>query len=168
MLKQKIDIKKICISAVLTALCYVVTIFVSIPISSTGYINLSDFFIVFTTIAIDPLCGLFVAGIAPALADLTLGYYVYIPFTIISKVLESLLCHLLFNKINNNGKYILIFLSGLVMALIYLIPDLIVLGFDQYLVGFVNVIFNTIQGIVGIFIALGVKQVFKKINYKIN
>ena len=81
---NKINVKRICIGGILTALCYVFTMFVSIPLSSTGYINLSDFFIIFTTISIDPICGLLVACIGPALADLTLGYYVYIPFTIVA------------------------------------------------------------------------------------
>lgn len=162
MLNKKITVKKICISAIITALCYVFTMFVSFPISSTGYINLSDFFIVFTTIAIDPICGFIVAIIGPALADLTLGYYIYIPFTIISKALECLAVHLLFNKINGRIKYLLIFISSLLMASVYIIPDLLVLGFDNYLVGFINLGLNFLQGTVGIILGLIVYHIFKK------
>ena len=49
------------------------------------------------------------------------------------------------------------------MALVYIIPDLIVLGFDQYLVSFVNFGFNFLQGIVGLILGLIVHQIFKKI-----
>lgn len=162
MLNKKITIKKICISAILASLCYVFTMFISIPLSSTGYINLSDFFIVFTTICIDPLCGLLVSIIGPSLADLTLGYYIYIPFTVLAKVLECIVVHLLFNKINNKSKYLLIFISSIVMASIYIMPDLIVLGFDQIIVALINFLFNTIQGIVGVILGLIIYKIFKK------
>ena len=104
---KKLNVKKICLGGILIALTYVFTMFISIPLSSTGYINLSDFFIVFTTISIDPVCGLLVSIIAPALADLTLGYFIYIPFTILSKFLEFLLIYLIFYKINGKIKYLL-------------------------------------------------------------
>ena len=160
---NKLNVKKICLGGILIALTYVFTMFISIPLSSTGYINLSDFFIIFTTISIDPVCGLLVSIIAPALADLTLGYFIYIPFTILSKFLEFLVVYLIYYKIKGNIKYGLLWLGALVMALVYIIPDLIVLGFDQYLVSFVNFGFNFLQGIFGLILGLIVHQVFKKI-----
>lgn len=159
---KKLNVKKICLGGILIALTYVFTMFISIPLSSTGYINLSDFFIVFTTISIDPVCGLLVSIIAPALADLTLGYFIYIPFTILSKFLEFLLIYLIFYKINGKIKYLLLWLGAFVMALVYIIPDLIVLGFDQYLVAFINFGFNFLQGLVGLVLGLIIHQVFKR------
>ena len=159
---KKINVKRICLGGILIALTYVFTMFVSIPLSSTGYINLSDFFIVFTTISVDPVCGLLVSVIAPALADLSLGYFIYIPFTILAKGLEFLLIYLIFYKIKGNWKYALLFLGALVMAATYIIPDLIALGFDQYLVALLNFIFNFLQGIVGLVLGLIVHHIFKK------
>lgn len=159
---KKLSVKKICLGGILIALTYVFTMFISIPLSSTGYINLSDFFIVFTTISLDPICGLLVSIIAPALADLTLGYFIYIPFTVLSKFLEFLVVYLIFYKIKGNIKYALLWLGALVMALVYIVPDLIVLGFDQYLVALVNFGFNFLQGMVGLILGLIVHQIFKK------
>ena len=159
---KKLSVKKICLGGIFIALTYVFTMFISIPLSSTGYINLSDFFIVFTTISLDPICGLLVSIIAPALADLTLGYFIYIPFTILSKFLEFLVVYLIFNKIKGNIKYALLWLGAFVMALVYIVPDLIVLGFDQYLVALVNFGFNFLQGMVGLILGLIVHQIFKK------
>ena len=162
---KKINVKRICLGGILIALTYVFTMFVSIPLSSTGYINLSDFFIIFTTISIDPICGLLVALIAPALADLTLGYFIYIPFTIISKGLEFLFAYLINKNVKSNLKFGILWISPLMMALVYIIPDLIVLGFDQYIASFINLGFNFLQGIVGLILALILNQVF--IKYKI-
>lgn len=159
---KKLSVKKICLGGIFIALTYVFTMFISIPLSSTGYINLSDFFIVFTTISLDPICGLLVSIIAPALADLTLGYFIYIPFTVLSKFLEFLVVYLIFYKVKGNIKYGLLWLGALVMALVYIVPDLIVLGFDQYLVALVNFGFNFLQGMVGLILGLIVHQVFKK------
>ena len=164
MLKKKIATKQVCVGAIIVALCYVFTTFISIPISSTGYINLSDMFIVLTTISIDPIVGLIVAVIAPALADLTLGYFIYIPFTVLSKSIECLFVYLLFNKIKGKIKYILIFISSIAMASIYIIPDLIVLGIDNWITGLINFALNSLQGIVGISLALVFHQIFKKLN----
>ena len=163
---KKISIKKICLSAILVALTYVCTMFISIPLSSSGYINLSDFFIVLITIGIDPTVGLLVAIIAPALADLTLGYYLYIGFTVVSKALEWLLCYLIFNKIKGNIKYVFALVPGIAMALVYLIPDLIVLGKENFVVCIINLLFNSLQGIVGMILALIINKVFIKLDIK--
>jgi len=48
------------------------------------------------------------------------------------------------------------------MASIYIIPDLIVLGFDQIIVALINFLFNTIQGIVGVILLLIIYKIFKK------
>ena len=163
---KKISIKKICLGAILVALTYVCTMFISIPLSSSGYINLSDFFIVLTTLAIDPTVGLLVAIIAPALADLTLGYYIYIGFTVISKALEWFLCYLIFYKIKGNIKYLLAFIPGVAMALVYFIPDIIVLGKENYITCLINVLFNSLQGIVGMILGLALNKVFTKLDIK--
>lgn len=159
----KLNVKKICISAIFVALCYVLTTFVSIPLSSAGYINLSDFFVVFTTLSLDPVCGLIVSVIAPSLADLTLGYYLYIPFTILAKGLECILIYLIFYKVKGGLKYPLLIIPAFVMAAVYFIPDIIVLGSENYISCFINLGFNTLQGVVGLILGISVRLFLKKI-----
>ena len=95
---KKFDVKRICQCAILAAIGYVVTIFISIPLSNAGYLNLSDMIISLTTLLFGPLSGIVVGSIFASMADLTLGYYLYIPFTIISKSLEVIFINLILNK----------------------------------------------------------------------
>ncbi len=146
----------------MTALCYVITMFVSIPLANSGgYLNLSDFLIVLTTIVLGPFYGIIVALIAPALADLTLGYGLYIPFTIVSKVLEAVIVYVLYNKNRTISRYILVFFAGIAMASIYMIPDYITYE-KEFIPVLINLGFNSLQGTVGIILAIIVEKIFIK------
>ena len=160
---KKFDVKRICQCGILAAIGYVVTIFISIPLSSAGYLNLSDMVISLTTLLFGPVSGIIVGSIFAGMADLTLGYYLYIPFTIVSKSLEVVFIHLVLNKIKYKWKYLLIFIPSFIMALVYVIPDFIVLGFNSYLLVLSNLLFNFIQGLVGIILSLVLYNILKKV-----
>lgn len=91
------------LTAVFTALCTVVTMFVLVPDPATkGYINVGDSIIFLCAVMMGPIPALFVGGIGSMLADLLLGYVAWAPFTLVIKGLEGLICgalaHRLFAK----------------------------------------------------------------------
>jgi uncharacterized membrane protein len=162
MTKKRLIILKLSITALMTALIYVITAFLPIPYAGgSGYLNFSDGLIMFTTIFIGPVEGISSAIISCALADLTAGAANFIPFTIIAKGLEALICYLLFKLLKNHNilKYISCLIAPLFMILTYMISYLIMFG-KEYLI---NSIFDLIQGIAGTILSIILIKAFGKI-----
>ncbi len=82
-------IKLICISAMLSALIFAATFLVKIPLP-VGYVHVGDG-IVFLASALLPLpYAMLSAAIGVALADLCSGYAIYIPVTVLIRILTVL------------------------------------------------------------------------------
>ncbi len=133
------------------AMTFVITLVVSIPLPLIGYFNLSDATIFLGAIFIDPLGGAIAGAIGASLADITLGYGAYAPFTFFIKFIEALVTGLLFNKIHHRIHYIALFIGGFIMASLYLIPDSIFYDGNGNI--FVNYFFNLVQGTINALIA---------------
>ncbi len=166
MTKSRLIILKISITALMTALIYVITAFLPIPYAGgSGYLNFSDGLIMFTTIFLGPIEGISSAIISCSLADLTAGSANFIPFTIVAKGLESLSCYFLFKLLKNHKimKYLSCLIAPLFMVLTYMIAYLIMFG-KEYLV---NSLFDLIQGIAGTILSIVLLKAFEKINLNI-
>ena len=102
-MNRKIEILyKIAYIAFLSALIFIATYFIKIPyFNNSGYFNLSDGLIIFTSIYFGPIVGIFSSLISTSLADLLSGFAICIPFTIVAKGLESLLSFLLYYNSNH-------------------------------------------------------------------
>ena len=84
-----IHIKHVCISAMLAALAFVATFLIKIPLP-IGYVHIGDG-IVFLASALLPLPYAMVASaVGVGLADLCAGYAIYIPITVIIRILTVL------------------------------------------------------------------------------
>lgn len=81
-----------------TALVCVGTL-ISIP-SGLGYKNLGDVFVIFAALFFGPYAGAISGGIGAALSDAILGYYNYVPFTLVIKAIEGLVAGLLFRLLS--------------------------------------------------------------------
>lgn len=82
-------IKLICISAMLSALVFVATFLVKIPLP-VGYVHIGDG-IVFLASALLPLpYAMIASAVGVGLADLCSGYAIYIPITVIIRILTVL------------------------------------------------------------------------------
>lgn len=82
--------KKICITALFTALILVATAYIKIPIA-LGYIHLGDLFIIISAFFLPiELCAP-AAMLGAGLADLIAGYVNYIPITILAKGLMAVI-----------------------------------------------------------------------------
>ena len=157
------DPKNIGIVAVFSALAFVATRFLQIPILQTGgYLNFGEAIIYISAILFGSTVGGLVGAIGPALADITSPYAAFAPFTLIIKGIEGFIVGKISSKDDNKLKRILGVLTGgsimvvgyyLVEISIFLIPPAIAL---------VEVPFNIIQFIVGGIIAIILTDRLKK------
>ncbi|MBO5374303.1 MAG: ECF transporter S component [Clostridia bacterium] len=149
-------IYKLSLTAMFTALVFVATYFIAIPMPAVGYVNLGDAFIILCTFIIGPVCGAVCGGIGAMLADLMLGYAIYAPATIIIKSLMAIACYFVYKLVSTLTKHPFGFILGgfvaeLVMVLGYFLFE------GVFLIGFagaiVNIPFNSIQGFLSIIVA---------------
>lgn len=147
--------------SVLTSLTIVITLVLIIPLpSNSGYLNLSDALIMIASNVTSPLGGFIVGALSGGICDLVAGYGAYIPFTIFIKGIEGYLAGYLFKKLNNKTlKYLSLFICGLLMGILYFIPDFIYYGVS---VALLNLPLNILQGILGATIASLIILLIKK------
>jgi len=171
-------IYQMCLIAVFTALDFVITYFVAIPIKlsgiGSGYFNFSDVIIFVVSALIGPWAGGFVGGVSGCLSDLSLGYGIFAPYTLVIKFAEGVVAGFIFKGLKKIGKEskiqniwksgVAFIIGGLVMALLYMIPDYVTYvqtaiadpNGANYLPVFIDLAFNTIQGILNAFIGCAV------------
>jgi len=161
------------VTAIFAALSYVVTIWLPIPLPGTsgaGYLNLSDVFVFIIAALVNPWIGGLVGGISGMLADLTLGYGYFAPFTLMIKFIEGIVAGYLFRAFTSVGddskktylwkSMVAFIIGGLIMAALYMIPDYITYIMipgenpgNGYLFIFFDLGFNSIQGVVDAIVA---------------
>ena len=81
-------LRKTVISGVFCAMIFVLTMFVKIPVGA-GYIHFADTLVYIGSALLGPI-GMVAGAIGEALADAVGGFAVYVPFTLIIKVLIAL------------------------------------------------------------------------------
>lgn len=157
--KSGLNTRKIAITALMTALETVATMFLMIPIPATsGYFNVGEAIIYFTALMFGPFSGAFVGGVGAALADLLGGYSAFAPVTFLSKGLEGYLvgASFLWLRRKSNAKLTLkkvisIILGGIVMITGYFIYESLIWGIEPALV---EVPLNFLQMVFGLVIAI--------------
>lgn len=151
---------KITTTAIFAALSFVCTAFLPIPIASgQGYINFSDAFIFLIASLISPLTGGCVGALSGSMSDIVAGYGSFAPYTAAIKFIEGIVAGYLFILLRRilNGKktryisFVSFFIGGLVMAFLYMIPDLIMYTKE---VAFIDLPFNILQGVVNAVVAI--------------
>jgi uncharacterized membrane protein len=86
--------------AIFTALNFIVTYWIQVPIPATGgYINIGDITVMFTALLFGPIIGGFAGGVGPMLSDIFSPYIIYAPATLLIKGIEGFLIGL-----NSNPK----------------------------------------------------------------
>ena len=83
-------IKKLCFTALLTALTFVFTAYLHIP-SANGYVHVGDGIIFLAACLLPVKYALFVGGTGALLADCLTGYAIFAPASVIIKCLSVLL-----------------------------------------------------------------------------
>ena len=82
-------IRKLVLSALMAALCTIMTMVIQVPSPMQGYVNLGDCAVLISAWMLGPLYGGAAAGIGSALADLLSGYAHYVPGTFAIKFLMA-------------------------------------------------------------------------------
>lgn len=163
LMRNKI-VLKMTMSAMFIAIAYLLTAFAAIPFPlGNGYINFGDAIIMFSSIVLGPVYGALVGAIAGALADLTVGGFLFIPFTIIAKAGEALLSGYLHKIFPSFLKWLAYIIGAIWMVITYFFCYLILYG-NAALVGS---LFDLIQATTGIIMVIVLENIYLRI-YKPN
>lgn len=145
-MKNRIHTRKIVLSALLCAMVYIGTC-IAIPTPLFGNVNFGDAILMIGGWLMGLPFGLFLC-IGSALADLTMGYAVYIPATLVIKLLTVLSAVLLWRALSRLPviwrSMIAAFASELFTVFGYYLFESVFL-FDSFLAAAVNIPFNLLQ-----------------------
>lgn len=172
-MKINVLIKQICNTALMSALIFVATYFISIPyFGGIGYFNLSECLIIFSTIYFGPFVGILSGIIGCGLGDLAAGFANFIPFTIVAKGLEALLAFILYKILKDHKylKYLSFFTPFIAMVLTYFVSYIILYGIEYALN---STLFDVVQGVIGGAVGLVLYKLFsstylKRYQYFVN
>ncbi len=129
------NVLTISIIAIFTALNFVATYWIQIPIPATGgYINVGDTAVMFTALIFGPIIGGVAGGVGPMLADMFSPYIIYAPATLIIKGLEGFLIGLISNPRHRVGRVsyrdvLAVITGGILIPLGYFIYEAFILRF---------------------------------------
>lgn len=144
-------LKQLILTALLMALCMVTTMAVQIPILGGGYIHPGDCFVLLSGIILGPGYGFLAAGIGSALADITLGFSIFAPATLVIKGLMALIVGFWPSR-----KPLLILLSFIlaesVMVAGYFVYEWLII-FSNMKTALANIPWNLVQASGGVVIA---------------
>lgn len=118
---------------IFTALNFVITYWIQIPIPATGgYINIGDITVMFTALLFGPIIGGIAGGLGPMFADIFSPYIVYAPATVIIKGIEGILIGLISNPKDCEGRIsyrdvIAVLIGGILIPLGYFIYEAFIL-----------------------------------------
>lgn len=157
------DNRKIVLTSIFIALVYVATLMIQIPIPGTnGYINIGDSFILLSGYFFGPVTGLIAGGLGSALTDLSTGYGIWAPFTLIIKGIIGFLMGY-FKKKKTSILFIAV-LAEIWMVFAYFIAGSILTG--SFAVSLSSVPPNAIQGVIGIVLFVILKEALVKMGFE--
>lgn len=149
--------KKLVFTALFTALIYIGTRYIQIPLP-LGYFNVGDCFILVLAWSVGGIYGMLGAGLAAGLADVLSGFSVYAPATVVIKALMALVAYLgylIVRKKSRPKKMIGYAVSGVIAELIMVAGYF---AFESYLYGVPGatgaIVGNLMQGAVGVVVGL--------------
>lgn len=165
---MKHSVRKIVVSALFSAIVFVTTLLVQIPLPFNGYVNAGDGFILLSGFILGPVYGGLAAGIGSMLADIISGFAIYAPATFVIKlgiVLVSCGLFSWFNKLLKKDNIARVFsaLAGeMFMVLGYFAYECIIFG--SILAPLTSVLGNICQGVFGVILGVTLFSIFNKTN----
>ena len=88
--KEKRDLRRLTNAAMMSALVCIATLVIPIPIPGGGYANAGDIVLLVTAFVLSPGLAALASGFGAAVADIILGYSMYVPGTLVIKALAAL------------------------------------------------------------------------------
>ncbi len=161
---MKTKTQKIVLASLFAALACIATLVIKIPSPLKGYINLGDCIVLLAGWLLSPAYGFMAAGLGSALADLILGYVVYVPATFVIKGAMALVAGLSCRAVFGSGKSLIAKLvcgaaAEIVMILGYYVFEGFMYGFGPSIV---NIPANAVQGVAGLVIGIILVKIFGK------
>lgn len=158
---MSMNIKRITYAAIAAAIVFVATRIIYFPVGTGGaYVHFGDAFIYFSAFLLGGPIAAIAAGIGSAICDLSLGYTIYLPATLVIKGLMGLTAGLLM-KNRKFWVYILAcVIGGAIMTVGYAIYETFVFGFPTAIA---NAPANLFQWGVSIVIAAVLFTVAKRV-----
>lgn len=144
-------------AGILTAAVLVLTL-VSFP-GGMGYLNAGDAAVLLTGTLLGGGWGCVCAAAGSALADLLLGYTIYIPCTVVVKALASLLARLLTKKLPARWMMTALVLSSMIIGTGYFLYEWALFGIA---IAAGNMAGNFAQGFVGAVVAYILTRVIRR------
>ena len=156
-MNQRINLKKMVLTALFTALTCVATTLIKIEMPATqGYLNIGDCFVLLGAWVLGPIYGAFAGGVGSALADGLGGYMHYVPGTLIIKALMAVIAALLLRVLSKKNTYLGQLIGGIAaelwMVLGYFIYACLILG--KGTAAALSIPGNLLQGAVGLVAAI--------------
>lgn len=167
-MKAKNILIKISYIALLSALTFICTYFIQIPYGGgSGYFNLSDSIIIFSSIYFGPVVGVFSGIIGATIADIASGYASVAIFTIIAKGLEGIFAFLIYKWLFKAKylRYLSFLIAPLFMVLSYF-PYYLVFYEYNFASSILNSSFDLIQGYINAALAFSLLFIFNRIELK--
>ena len=175
---QRTPVITITVTAVFTALVFLSTYLLQIPIPATqGYFNLGDIMIFITALTFGSTVGGFAGGIGSALSDALAGFGTFAPFTLVIKGLEGYVAGLISRRSIQRRTLMIAWAAGsVVMVLGYFLAESFFVAvffgsseFTGIAAASGEVPFNILQvvggGAVGIPVSIGLKYAFRSMPY---
>lgn len=163
-MNEQQKLKQLVFSSLGIAIVFVATIFIRIPNTIHGYINLGDGFILLFASILNPVFAFLVGGLGSGLADIAGGYGFYFFFTLLIKGMEGFMVSYLVSKSKKNKTRFLAYILGSIIMIIgYLIADSIIN--QSFWLGLAGVAGNLFQAGAGLLIAVFGFPLLKKIPY---
>lgn len=158
--------RDIALTAVMTALVAVVTRFLIVPVGA-GYFNFSDMAVYFVAYSFGPVIGLIAGGIGGALADLSAGYAVFAPLTLLAHGLQGLLVGLMIRRAGGALLPRMALAAGvgvLAMVGVYFIGEYFGarLGWGGPAQAVTELPFNVLQNVVGAAVAIPLSMMMRR------
>ncbi|MBK5251385.1 MAG: ECF transporter S component [Peptostreptococcaceae bacterium] len=155
---KTIDTKMLARTSVLTALVFITTFTITIPLGF-GYFNMGDAAVFLTGLLLGPKYAFLAAGIGSGLADYSAGYLFYIPSTFILKGMMALLASKASEK-SLGIKIAFMLTGGIIMILGYYVTEGVIYG--NWIAPIYNLPWNALQFSLGMVIALILHKQLKR------
>lgn len=152
---KSVNIRKLVMCALLMAICFVVTRFLSMPLFYTkGYVNLGDVAVIMCAYVLGGWYGAAAAAFGAALSDASLAFYPYVPATFVIKGAMVFVAAFFFDrgaKVKSCTAGAVMIVLGVVLAEVLMVAGYFM--FESFLyssvaVAAMSVIGNLVQGIV--------------------
>jgi uncharacterized membrane protein len=159
--KKKNNIKSICFVGLMSALVFVFTFTFKIPLGVQGYTHLGDAFIFLSVWLIGGKRACFSAGFGACLADLALGYTMWVVPTFIVKFLTVVVLSIISEKIFNCSTFG--YVVGAIVAAVfhvggYSLAWYIIAGKAGVISAIIPLVIQTVVGVVLAGVMIGVLQ----------